>query len=196
MTIAPYPLAWPDNVARTPPARRVRSPFRTGYEQAVRNVTKSLQGFQKDSGLRIDNPVMSSNVDLMGRVKDNDPGVAVWFQMDGQWVAFGVDRFPDAASNIQAIHHIIEARRVELRYGGLAIVRQTFKSFLALPAPNTKHWSEILGVPRDASLDHVTKAFRRLAADRHPDHGGSNELMAELNLARDAAERHINGVRQ
>ncbi len=187
MTISPYPLAWPDIMPRTAPARRVRSPFRTGYDQAVRNVTKSLQGFQKDSGLRIDNPVMSSNVDLMGRMKDNDPGVAVWFQMDGQWVAFGVDRFPDAASNIQAIHHIIEARRVELRYGGLAIVRQTFKSFLALPAPAAKHWSEILDVPRDASPAQIQAAYRRLASERHPDKGGSDATMAELNTARDAA---------
>lgn len=187
MTISPYPLAWPDNMPRTPPARRVRSPFRTRYEQAVKNVTKSLQGFQKDSGLRIDNPVMSSNRDLMDRLKDNDPGVAVWFQMEGQWVAFGVDRFPDAASNIQAIHHIIEARRTELRYGGLAIVRQTFKSFLALPAPAGKHWSDVLGVPRDAVREEINTAYRNLAAERHPDRGGSDAMMAELNAARDAA---------
>lgn len=187
MTISPYPLAWPDNMPRTPPAGRVRSPFRTGYDQAVKNVTKSLQGFQKDSGLRIDNPVMSSNRDLMGRLKDNDPGVAVWFQMDGQWVAFGVDRFPDPAANVQAIHHIIEARRTELRYGGLAIVRQTFKSFLALPAPAAKHWSEILGVPRNAVREEINTAYRRLAGERHPDRGGSDAMMAELNAARDAA---------
>lgn len=191
MTIAPYPLAWPDNVARTSAARRERSPFRTGYEKSVQNVISSLRGFQKDSGLRIDNPVRSSNVDLMGRVKDNDPGVAVWFQFDGQWVAFGVDRFPDAASNIQAIHHIIEARRVELRYGGLAIVRQTFRSFIALPAP--PHWSEILGVARGVTIDQVQKAYRELATKRHPDRGGSQEQMAELNRARDAAVLELQG---
>ena len=31
-----------------------------------------------------------------------------------------------------AIHHIIEARRVELRHGTLALVRATFAGFLAL----------------------------------------------------------------
>lgn len=191
MTVTPYPLCWPDGVARTPASKKVKSPFRTGYDQAVRNVIKSLQGFQKDSGLRIDNPVMSSNVDLMGRLNNNDAGVAVWFQMDGQWVAFGVDRFFDAASNIQAIHHIIEARRVEFRYGGLAIVRQTFRAFLALPAPT--HWSEILGVGRDATLKQVNDSYRDLARKRHPDRGGSQELMAELNRARDAAVRDIEG---
>lgn len=186
-TIAPYPLQWPQGMPRTSAQRRIRSPFRTGYTQAVANVVKSLQGFQKDSGLRIEHPVLSSNVDLMGRLLDNDPGVAAWFQMDGQWVAFGVDRFPDAASNVQAIHHIIEARRVELRYGGLAIVRQTFKSFMALPAPAGSHWSEIFEVGRNATKDQIEEAFRRKAKSAHPDAGGSTEAMARLNQARAAA---------
>jgi hypothetical protein len=173
---------------RTTALRRVRSPFRTGYGKALENVVKSLQGFQKDSGLRVEHPVLSSNVDLMGRMLDNDPGVAAWFQMDGQWVAFGVDRFNDAASNVQAIHHIIEARRTELRYGGLAIVRQTFKSFLALPAPAGSHWSEILGVPKTATRDQIESAFRDKAKESHPDkQGGSSEQMAKINAARKVA---------
>ncbi|TPN44416.1 J domain-containing protein [Mesorhizobium sp. B1-1-4] len=186
-TIAPYPLNWPQGMPRTSAMRRIRSPFRTGYTQAVANVVKSLQGFQKDSGLKIEHPVLSSNVDLMGRLLDNDPGVAAWFQMDGQWVSFGVDRFPDAASNVQAIHHIIEARRVELRYGGLAIVRQTFKSFMALPAPAGSHWSDILGVGRNATRDQIEEAFRTKAKSSHPDAGGSTDAMARLNGARAAA---------
>lgn len=190
-TITPYPLQWPDGMPRTVPARRVRSPFRTGYAQAVQNVVKSLQGFQKDSGLRIEHPVLSSNVDLMGRILDGDPGAAAWFQMDGQWVAFGVDRFPDTASNVQAIHHIIEARRVELRYGGLAIVRQTFKSFIALPAPVGSHWSEVLGVSRTATRDQIDEAHRALAKKHHPDAGGSNEMMAKINAARAAALQEV-----
>lgn len=186
-TIPPYPLQWPQGMPRTSAMRRSRSPFRTGFTQAVANVVKSLQGFQRDSGLKIEHPVLSSNVDLMGRMLDNDPGVAAWFQMDSQWVAFGVDRFPDAASNVQAIHHIIEARRVELRYGGLAIVRQTFKSFISLPAPVGSHWSDILGVPRNATSAQIDDAFRLKAKSAHPDTGGSTEAMARLNQARAAA---------
>jgi hypothetical protein len=188
MIINPYPLAWPDNMPRTPPNKRITSPFRTSYEGAVQNVIKSLRGFDKDAGVRIGNPVLSSNVDMLGRVTSADPGAACWFQMDGALVAFGVDRFPTVAANVQAIHHIIEARRVELRYGGLAIVRQTFKAFIALPAP--KPWWEILGVPQTATVEEVDAAFRRLAAERHPDKpGGSDAMMAELNAARDQAKQ-------
>lgn len=185
--IAPYPLQWPQGVARTPENRRVRSPFRTSYAGAIDNVVRSLHGFQKDSGLRIDNPVLSSSRDLMGRLLDNDPGAAAWFQMDGQWVAFGVDRFPDPAANIQAIHHILEARRTELRYGGLAIVRQTFKSFVALPAPAGSHWSDVLGIGRNASREAIETAYRQLAKEHHPDAGGSSEQMARINAAKAAA---------
>lgn len=187
MTIPSYPLQWPLGVARTGVGKHARSPFRTQYQKAVANVVDSLRGFQKDSGLRIDHPVISSNVDLLGRVQGGDSGVAVWFMMDGQWVAFGVDRFPDVASNVQAVHHIIEARRVELRYGGLAIVRQTFQAFKALPAPQGSHWSDVLGLPRSASTAQIREAFRAKARTAHPDKGGSDAAMAALNAAHDAA---------
>lgn len=192
-TISPYPLQWPDNRTRLPANRRVRSPFRTGFGKAVDNVKASLRGFQKDAGIRIEHVVLSTNVDLMN---DNprDAGAAVWFTMDGEWVAFAVDRFPDVASNVQAIHHIIEARRTELRYGGLEIVRQTFRSFVALPAP--RGWREVLGFSADKP-DTITKeriegAYRLAAQAAHPDRpGGSHEAMAALNRARDEALREV-----
>ncbi|TDX61971.1 hypothetical protein EDE12_11273 [Methylosinus sp. sav-2] len=183
MTIAPYPLQWPHAVARTPPARRIKSPFRTGFEQAVKNVADSLRLFQKEAGVKIEHVILSTNVDLLNK-SPADPGAVAWFQMDGQWVAFGVDRFLMVEANIQAIHHIIEARRVELRYGGLSIVRQTFRSFIALPAPRGIHWTEILHVPANATPEQIERAFRHEAKTAHPDAGGSDQMMAELNAAR------------
>lgn len=49
-TVAPYPLTWPTGVPRTPAAKRIRSPFRTGFDQAIKNVAKSLRMFQCDAG--------------------------------------------------------------------------------------------------------------------------------------------------
>lgn len=192
MTISPYPLAWPDGVPRTPSVRRVKSPFRTGFDQAVKNVADSLRLFQKEASVKIEHLILSSNVTLLDK-HPPDPGAAAWFQMDGQWVAFGVDRFNSVEANIQAIHHIVEARRVELRYGGLAIVRQSFRAFVALPAPGRRHWADVLQVRPDASRDAIEANYRRLARDRHPDAGGSDGAMAELNDARAAALREVDG---
>lgn len=188
MTIPSYPLAWPDMQPRTPAGRRSRSPFRTTYPNAVKNVADSLRLFQKDAGVRIDHVVLSSNVDLI-RSAPSDPGACAWFQMDGDWIGFGVDRFSDVAANVQAIHHIVEARRVELRYGGLVFVRQTFKAFRALPAPQSASWWSILRLEQSASREEIEAAFRRLARERHPDRGGSDAMMADLNRARDEALR-------
>lgn len=191
----PYPLQWPDGVARTPADKRLKSPFRTGFDAAVKNVADSLRKMQNEMGVKIDAVVLSSNCDLLNR-NPLDPGACAWFRMDGQFVAFAVDRFADVAANIQAIHHIVEGRRTELRYGGLNIVRQTFKSFVALPEPAGKRpWWEVLECGADAKEVEIMRQFRKLAPSRHPDTGGSAAEMAELNIARDEAMSEIRSRR-
>jgi len=54
----------------------------------------------------------------------------------------------------------------------------------------------VLGVGPDASLDDIRAARRRLARDLHPDVGGSEHGMKELNAAFDAAVAHVTGRRR
>jgi curved DNA-binding protein len=44
------------------------------------------------------------------------------------------------------------------------------------------HYS-ILGVPRTATADEIKQAFRRLAAEHHPDRGGDEEKFKEIQVA-------------
>ena len=44
---------------------------------------------------------------------------------------------------------------------------------------------DTLGVPPDASAAEIKKAFRKKAAQNHPDRGGDTEKMAEINRALD-----------
>ncbi|MET7242468.1 DEAD/DEAH box helicase family protein [Methylobacterium sp. EM32] len=44
-------------------------------------------------------------------------------------------------------------------------------------------WWRVLGVGRDAGEDEVRAAFRRLAREHHPDHGGSHAAMTNINRA-------------
>lgn len=189
MTTPPtaYPLAWPPMFPRQ--KYREAGRFKTALANAIKNVQTSLRGFASDSGKKLDGLVISSNVTL-GVDAPADPGVAVWFVWDGLQVCVPVDRYSSVASNLQAIHHIIEARRVELRHGTLALVRASFQGFLALPAPNGGHWWDVLGVPRTCTREEAKTAYRSLASRYHPDKpGGSHERMAELNAAQEAALR-------
>jgi hypothetical protein len=195
MSVSAYPLQWPAGFPRWKSGRGA-SAFRTDFEGALRNVRKSLEAFAKDSGKAITSPVLSSNIDLNPLTQNSgtrptDPGVAVWFVWDGLQVCIPVDRYDTPAANLQAIHHIIEARRTELRHGTLALVRATFTGFQALPSPEGKHWSDILQVSRAASRAAIETNYKRLARDRHPDAGGRPEAMSELNNARDTALREV-----
>ena len=183
-----YPLQWPPGFPRT--KFRENSRFRSGYDAALGNVQKSLRAFAADSGKKLEHAIMSSNVTLTD-VKPSDPGVAVWFVWDGIQICIPVDRYMTVPENLQAIHHIIEARRVELRHGTLALVRATFEGFKALPAPAGKHWTDVLAINRDATREDIEAAFRRLSKERHPDAGGSTEAMAELNIARATALKEV-----
>lgn len=182
-----YPLCWPEGIARS--SRKAASQFRTAQSTALNNVEKSLEAFGRDSNSRVSNIVLSSNVGGLRTGEPEDSGVAAWFTWDGEQRCIAVDRYPKVADNLQAIHHIIEARRTEMRHGGLSIVRQTFRGFTALPAPPgslPKPWWKILGLPNgDVSENDINAMHKRLAAQHHPDKGGSAEKMAEINRARD-----------
>lgn len=175
-----YPLAWPHHIPRH--KVRERGKFKTTLPGALDNVQSSLRLFGQDSGKPVSAITLSSNVTL-GKNSPEDPGVAVWFTWEGHQVCIPVDRYTTPAANLQAIHHIIEARRVELRHGTLALVRASFQGLLALPGAKAPH--DVLGVSATASAAEVQTAWRKLVADAHPDRGGSEARTSELNAARD-----------
>lgn len=184
MSATAYPLSWPDALPRT--TIRAASQFKTALNAAIANVRASLEAFGRDTGKRIADVVISSNVSL-GVGDPTDPGVAVWFTWDGASRCIAVDRYPKVQDNLQAIHHILEARRTEMRHGGLHIVRQTFKGFVALPAPAAgDRWWELLSVSPEATPEQIRTAHREMIAGAHPDRGGSEAAAARINAARDA----------
>jgi hypothetical protein len=184
MSYPPYPLVWPDGLPRT--ERKASSQFRTSLSAAINNVKKSLAAFGGDTGKAVTSVSVTSNVGGIAFDAPKDTGVAIWFEWDGAERCIAVDRYPKVEDNLQAIHHILEARRTEMRHGGLHIVRQTFKGFVALPAPEgAKPWREVLGLTGPVTADQVKAVYREKAKAAHPDGGGSKEAMALLNRARD-----------
>lgn len=190
MSFPPFPLAWPDGLPRT--ERKAASQFRTTLSGAIGNVKKSLTAFSQDTGRKVTDLAVTSNVAGIAFEPPKDTGVAVWFEWEGAQRCIAVDRYPKVEDNLQAIHHILEARRTEMRHGGLHIVRQTFKGFVALPAPEgSKPWREVLGLAGPVTKAEIDKAYRDRAAKAHPDTGGSAEAMTALNRARAEAKAAI-----
>ena len=187
MTISAFPLSWPDTMPRHKGARDAGA-FKTSLSGALKNVQTSLDLFGRNSGKPVTGVILSSNCSL-GVEKPADPGVAAWFVWDGAQMCIPVDRYSTPAANLQAIHLVLEARRVEMRHGTLALVRATFHGFKALPQP--PHWSDVLQVSRNATREEVEENFRRLARERHPDRGGSQEAMTALNAARERALKDV-----
>lgn len=182
--ITAYPLTWPDSLPRV--RRREVGQFKTELPTALNNVRKSLEAFGRDSGVAVTDMVLSSNVTL-GQNRPQDPGVAAWFRWDGEQVCIAVDRYETVAANLQAIYHVLEARRTELRHGTLALMRASFRGLRALPAPTP--WWEVLGVEASATRTSIEAAYKIKARTAHPDAGGSTAAMAELNRARDEGLR-------
>lgn len=188
MSAQAFPLQWPPQFPRS--SRREQSRFKSTLAAALGKVQNSLRLFASDSNKKIEGVVISSNYTL-GVANPADPGVAVYFQWDGLQVCIPVDRYTKLEDNLTAIHHVIEARRTELRHGTLALVRASFTGLASLPPPGNRSWRDVLEIKGPATKETVQSAYRKLASERHPDTGGSDKMMAELNAARDAALREV-----
>lgn len=184
----PYPLQWPSGVPRA--KSRNNSLFKTTLHKAMENVKDSLRLFGSDTGRPVTNVVISSNVTL-GQDKPADPGVAIWFTWQDKQRCVAVDRYPTTMENLQAIHHVLEARRTEARHGGLVIAEQAFAGFTALPGPAKKTWREVLGLGPNATASDVQAAYLKMIQVNHPDRGGTTERAAEINAARDEALKEL-----
>lgn len=185
-----YPLAWPTGKPRTDWRKRQRGTFTSGGKPigiaaAYERVQDELDRLGGKYGL------VSSNLELTlsGRPRadrraPDDPGVCLYFTLDGNPHAMACDAYSSVQQNLAAIAGHIEATRRIARYG-VATAAESLRAFVALPQAKTC-W-EVLGLPSGASTAEIDAAFRRLARDAHPDQGGSAAAMAALNAARDQA---------
>ena len=197
-----YPLAWPAGRPRTPANQRKRATFgRRGdngwVDLTVAVARERLMDELRRLGARW--PIVSSNLELRrdglpysGRPEPTDPGVAVYFQLDGKPICMPCDRYDRVADNIAAVAAHIEATRAIERHG-VGTAAEALMAFQALPAPGKRHWREVLGFSQGqvATAGDIRAAYIVAAKRAHPDNGGSDSWMAEVNAARDQALKDV-----
>ncbi len=201
MSIAAYPLQWPDGWKRTAPVARRHAKFgrkvttaggwkRTEdltVSQAIQRVLEELQRM----GIVRDDCVISTNLVLRldglprsDQKRPVDPGAAVYWQDGGARRVMAIDQYTTVEDNLAAIAATIEAMRAIERHGGAVILERAFTGFTALPAPGAaREWWEVLGCAAHAPTNEIRAAYRALASKHHPDKGGDAARMAEINAA-------------
>lgn len=185
--IESFPLCWPDNWNRTPRWKRAPSRFRLTMDQARQDLKYEIDML---GGERL---IISTNMPLRrdgefhaGARNPEDPGVAVYFIYKKKQMCFACDQHPYVRENLNAIAKTINALRGIERWGASDMLERAFTGFAALPKAA---WQSILELGPNPSRQDIEANFRRLAMQHHPDRGGDNGRMAELNRAREEALR-------
>lgn len=192
--IPPFPLKWPPGLRRCHTRRNAA--FKAARETAMNNVEKELSRLGQDSDIRMGSIYITSNVaGIRATTEPADPGVAVWFDWDGELQCVAVDVYNRVEWNLQAIFRMIEADRTKIRHGGLEMIRASMRGLtlmLAAPREGGRHWREVLAPalsPGEVTLALAVSAYKALA--RAKGGPGQEAAMRELNIARDEAEKEL-----
>lgn len=184
-----YPLQWPQGWPRSKNRALPR-----WYSVSTDKATKEVLEEVRRLGGRY--PIVSTNVQLRqdglpcsNRRDPEDPGVAVYFLLNGKQRVIQCDAWRSIGDNLHAIAKSIDAMRGIERWGAKTILDRALNSFDALPAP--AQWWDVLGLTPDASLEVIKARRLELARKYHPNNGTepNERMMADINAATDAAQR-------
>jgi hypothetical protein len=121
----------------------------------------------------------------------DDPGIAVYFTFKKKKLVMARDGFVSVAGNLRSLALAIEGMRQMHRHGGDLMLERAFTGFLAIALPDWKKpWREVFGIKADWTGD-INELYRQKARLRHPDAGGNDTLMAELNVAYQEAKLEL-----
>lgn len=129
---ASYPLSWPGDRPRTRPGRRNAGRFATrttvlgrgpttldiSFDQAAERVRNELKLLQiSDYVLSTNVPPAKSGASMKDRLYPKDPGVCLYFEIDGRPHAVPCDSYNRVEQNVAAIASHLASTRAIARYG-------------------------------------------------------------------------------
>jgi hypothetical protein len=187
-----HPLNWPAGRPRT--KHRNASRFQvTDVKQTMRELEREIE----HTGGR--NLVINSNriEPIWGSEAPPylpDSGVVVSFDRRSNsnlmHVVFALDQYLTLHDNIRGVLVTVRSLRAIERHGAWQMFEAAMSGFVALPPPRS--WRDVLGLRNsEVTQADVEAAFRREAKRSHPDVGGTDQRMAELNAALETALKAI-----
>lgn len=199
---ASNPLTWPIDWPRTDPGDRRWARFtrRLSVAVALDEVEEEVRRLggrnlivSTDLKMRLDGRPMAT-----AKAPEN-PGVAVYFDLEGEPTVLACDTWNTVAHNLRAIAKTIDAMRGMDRWG-VGSMKRAFAGYKALPAPgegSRQAWWLVLWPDECELPSHTTQAeIRARAADliraHHPDTGDGN--MAKLQEVLDARREGLEAV--
>lgn len=192
-----WPIGWP----RTPDNKRERAKFsqrisKDSYKEPITFEVATTHLFDELKRLGDKNPILSSNLQIRqdgipyaNQRKPDDPGIAVYFTLNGREQCIPCDKWDRAEDNIRAIAKTIEALRGIKRWGTKQIVNATFKGFTALPSPDQVIITAVQYFDGCHTQTEIKSKYRELAKKMHPDFGGDPAEFHELQRQYDQLTR-------
>lgn len=198
-----YPLCWPPGRPRTKDPTHSRFGKRSwSFDGGGKNsltpgrardqIIYELNALGAQAVILSTNmPVRNDGIFYATAKEPEDSGVAVYFTMRGRPMAFACDQWHTVKENAWAIAKTIEALRGIERWGSGDMLERAFTGFAAITGTVVKTWRDVLGVSYEAQFAEVRRRYLQLVRENHPDTGGSEDAMAEINAAYDQAEAEM-----
>ncbi len=112
---------------------------------------------------------------------ETDRAVTLRYVLRGKSVNLKMSEQPRAVDNIRVLYKVIESLRLNEVRGMNEVFEQAYLQ-LASPEHKKSPW-EVLNIMPGTPLMVAEAAYKHLAMTAHPDRGGSQEQMKDLNEA-------------
>ncbi len=125
--------------------------------------------------------------DSMREQTEEERTVTLTYKKSGQTINLSMGKQRRAMDNLRVLYLAIDSMRLNEKRGIGDVIESAYLQ-LAAPRQEKSPW-EILGIYPESSIIIAEAAYKVAAKKAHPDNGGSQEQMAEVNKAIEVIRR-------
>jgi hypothetical protein len=202
LNVDAYPCYWPEGWPRTARHARKSSHYQVTFARARDEISRRLRlMYAAEIVISTNIPLRRDGLPLAGTAQPEDPAVAVYWAERGAYTdgrqqyryrVIACDHWLRVDENMRAAGLAIDALHALQRTGATQVIEKAFTGFTALPATagaSRRTWREVFQWRTEwrVTPENIAAQYRLLAFKYHPDTGGTDADMIELNTAREQA---------